>query len=266
VDLQLGSKRALVTGASRGIGKAIAMELAREGASVVICSRNREQIEATTSEIAAETGATVVGFVADTSDGDAIKRLVADCVGTLGGLDILVNNAARVSGGATPDSLLGGTDELLRGDFETKMLGYVRCAREAAPHMLTAGWGRIINVSGMAARGGGSVSAGMRNISLVSLSSSLAQELGPHGVSVNTVLPGAVLTEDRPARLRALAERQGTTAEVLDRTDAQRNAIKRVVSAAEIGAVVAFLCSPLSQAVTGEAISVGGGGSRAIVY
>ncbi len=243
MDLKLTGKRALVTGGSCGIGRAIAMELAREGASVAICSRDRAQIDAAASEIAAETGANVVGFVADMGDGDAIKRLVRDAAAALGGLDILVNNAARV-GSATgaPDTLLADAEALLEEDLRTKVLGYVRCADEAVPHMLTAGWGRIVNVSGMRDPGLVGLSTGIRTGSVDAATRHLAAELGPRGITVNAVAPGAVPS------------------------GAQLNALRSPVTEEEVGGVVAFLCSPLSQAVTGEVLSVSGGASRAIAY
>jgi NAD(P)-dependent dehydrogenase (short-subunit alcohol dehydrogenase family) len=177
VDLQLQGKRALITGGSRGIGKATARQLALEGVDCAICGRTEATIKAAAAELAAETGRTIVPFVADTSQAESIGALVDGAVAALGGLDILVNNAARV-GGSEPEDLDHVTDELILKDFTEKYLGYFRCARAVAPHMRAAGWGRIINISGMAARTAGGFSAGPRNASTAHLTKNLSVELG----------------------------------------------------------------------------------------
>ena len=249
MNLQLSGKRALVTGGSRGIGKAVAHALANEGVRVVICSRNVEEITKAATELSKSTSSDVYGVHADMGNHLSIKALLSETIAKLGGLDILVNNA-----------------ELLRYDFETKMLGYVRAAREAAPQMMKNQWGRIINISGMAARGGVSISAGMRNIALIGLTKSLSKELGPYGITSNAVLPGAVITENRKARLEMISAKSGVSPATLDLQDANSTALKRVVASNEIGGVVTYLCSPLAQSITGEALSVAGGGNRTIPY
>ena len=155
------------------------------------------------------------------------------------------------------------TDELLRYDFETKMLGYVRAAREAAHEMIQNRWGRIINISGVADL---AISAGMRNIALVSLTKSLSEELGPYGITTNAILPGFVVTEDRKVRLELLSAKTGITPETLESENATSTSLNRIVTSKEIASVVSYLCSPLAQSITGEALSVGGGGNRTIPY
>ena len=263
MNLQLNGKRALITGGSRGIGKAIAYSLASEGAKVAICSRNEKDITTVANTLSKATSSTVYGIKADMRDLDSIKDLFSKTIANLGGIDILVNNAARVSGGSTPDSLLEVTDELLRYDFETKMLGYVRAAREAAHEMIQNRWGRIINISGVADL---AISAGMRNIALVSLTKSLSEELGPYGITTNAILPGFVVTEDRKVRLELLSAKTGIAPEILESENANSTSLKRIVTSKEIASVVSYLCSPLAQSITGEALSVGGGGSSTIPY
>ncbi|MBM3939607.1 MAG: SDR family oxidoreductase [SAR202 cluster bacterium] len=265
MDLELKGKAALVTGGSRGIGKAVAFALAREGADVAICSRHEAEAKAAAEEVAKATGAKVVGFPADTSKAHDIERVVAGTVKALGRLDILINNAARV-GGTAPDSLATVTDDLIVSDFETKVLGYVRCAREAVPHMARNGWGRIVNVSGMAARMAGGVSGGMRNAAVANLTKVLADELGAQGINVNCVHPGAVVTELLQNRLQQQASARKVGTEQIEQQMAQNNAIRRIVTAEEIAVVIAFLCSPKAVSITGENIGVSGGGSRAVFY
>ena len=138
MDLQLQGKSALVTGGSRGIGKAIARALALEGCDVAIVARGREALEKTAEELATETGRRIVPVVGDTGDEDSVARFVAEAVNQLGRLDILVNNAAVAGGQAPPPTLSELRDEMFWADVNVKVLGYVRCAREAAPHMIEA--------------------------------------------------------------------------------------------------------------------------------
>jgi NAD(P)-dependent dehydrogenase (short-subunit alcohol dehydrogenase family) len=259
VDLALDGKRALVTGGSRGIGRAIAHALAREGCAVVICARNAEALDAAAEHITRQGGARVAAIAADTSQAGDIERLIEGTVGALGGIDILVNNAAAVGGRGSADTLLEGDEAILHADFDTKVLGYVRTARLAASHMVEQGWGRIIQISGLATRVALGVSGGMRNAAVTNLGVTLANELGPHGITVNTLQPGAVETETLLDRLEGMARQQGVDVETFRERMASQNAIRRIVTGAEIANVVAFLASPLSGAINGESISVAGG-------
>ena len=266
MDLGLAGKRALVTGGSRGIGKAIARELAREGASVAICGRNEETIEASAAELARQTGGRVVAFRADTGNADDVKRLIADTVSTLGGLDILVNNAARVGGTGGPDSLAELNEPMLYDDFNVKIIGYLRCAHEAAPHMVAKGWGRIVNIDGMAARNAAGVSGGMRNAAVANFTKVLSEELGPKGITANVVHPAAAKTEATMERFEARAKERGISVEEVEMEAAKNTAIRRIVTTEEIASVVAFLCSEQAQCITGEAIAATGGSTRAVSY
>ena len=198
MDLELGGKVALVSGGSRGIGKAIARQLALEGADVVISARGEVALRATAEEIAAETGRRIVPIVADTSSDAAVEALVAGAVAALGRVDILVNCAAQPAGATVPPKLDGITDENFWEEMNVKVLGYIRVAREVAPLMIRQGWGRIINVSGLAARQTGSIIGTIRNVSVSALSKNLADDLGPHGINVTTIHPGTTRTERTP--------------------------------------------------------------------
>ena len=266
MDLGLSGKRALVTGGSRGVGKAVARELAREGVAVAICARDAKATEAAAAELSAETGGRVVAFRADTGKEADVKRLVADAAEALGGLDILVNNAARVGGTGGPDTLAELNEPMLLDDFNVKVLGYLRCAREAARHMEPGGWGRIVNIDGMAARVAGGVSGGMRNAAVVNFTKVLSEELGPKGITVNAVHPGTTRTERLAGRLAATAERRGITPAEAEEAVVQQIAIRRIVGAEEIASVVAFLCSEQAGCITGEAISASGGSTKAVFY
>ena len=164
MDLGLQGKHAIVTGGSRGIGKAIARELAREGADVVIVARNTVDLEATARELAAETNRRIVPLAADVTSKDQVDRMVAEAAQQLGGLHILVNSGSAPGGSATATGPIETViDEDLIEDFNVKYVGALRCSRAVIPFMKTAGWGRIINISGGNARNAGNLSGGARN-------------------------------------------------------------------------------------------------------
>jgi len=259
MDLQLLGKKAIVTGGSAGMGKAIARQLAREGCDVAIGARTDGPLREAATEINQETGCKIVPIVVDTLDGESIKQFVRQAAEALGGIHILANCAARV-GGTIPDSMDSISDEQIVKDFEEKFLGYYRCAREAAPYMKQAGWGRVINLSGGAGRSPGTaISTPARNIACVALTKSLANTLGPFGINVNAIYPGTTMTEAVLQRSREQAERQGKTLEAYLEELRQRSVIRHLVTAEDVAQVVTFLCSPLAISVTGEAISVSGG-------
>ncbi|HEX3946820.1 MAG TPA: SDR family NAD(P)-dependent oxidoreductase, partial [Acidimicrobiales bacterium] len=156
MDLELTRRRALVTGSSRGIGRAVARQLAAEGADVVVTGRHEAPLRATAEELAAESGRRIVPVVADTGDDEAVRRLVVAAEEALGGVDILVNNAARPGGQGPAPTLAQFTAEALWEEVNVKVAGYLRCAQAVAPLMVREGWGRIVNISGLAARQTGS--------------------------------------------------------------------------------------------------------------
>ena len=265
MDLELENKIAIVTGASRGIGKAIARELAVCGSDVVVCARNAEDLELTAREVSEETGRQVVPITADTTSTPQVESMVAQAAQRFGKIDILVNNAAA-PGGIARGPLETISDDDVLDDLNTKVVGYLRCARAVAPHMIQNGWGRIINIGGLSARNssGSNVSAGVRNSGLVNLTKYLAQELGPSGITVNLIHPGATRTERSGPAYEEQARREGITVEQVEARVAANNATKRIVDASELAYVVAFFASPRSIAISGEAIAAGGGAGTAV--
>jgi NAD(P)-dependent dehydrogenase (short-subunit alcohol dehydrogenase family) len=262
MDLELTGKVAIVTGASQGIGKAIALELAREGVDVALCARRREALEQAASELEQDTGRRILPVPGDTTDWDSVRRLVETTVATLGRVDILVNNAAT-PGGLVRGPLAEASEEALIEDINTKVVGYFRCAKAVAPHMQRQGWGRIINIGGLSGRQSGVIS-GMRNAAIMHLTKTLSDQLGPSGITVNLIHPGLTRTERSDPMYAERARQQGVTVEEIERRLAQDIAIRRIVNAQEIGYAVAFLASPKSAAITGEVIAAGGGSQRAV--
>jgi NAD(P)-dependent dehydrogenase (short-subunit alcohol dehydrogenase family) len=265
MDLELRGKRALVTGGSRGIGKAVAMVLAEEGCEVAIAARGREALEATAAEIAAATGRTIVPALGDTASLDSIRAMVDAAAGALGGIDILVNSAAKPGGQAPAPRFAEITGDHFWDDMNVKVLGYLRCAQAVAPLMIDQGWGRIINISGLAARSAASVVGSMRNVAVAAMTKNLADELGPKGINVTVVHPGVTRTEATPGALARLAEARGIPLEEAEHSMV-RNSIGRWVDASEVATVIAFLASPRSVAITGDAIACGGGQLGFIYY
>jgi NAD(P)-dependent dehydrogenase (short-subunit alcohol dehydrogenase family) len=264
MDLELTAKRAIVTGGSRGIGKAIARQLAEEGAQVVIAARDRLALDSAARELTVTTGAQVEPVVADTRSDASVNELVSRTVELLGGVDILVNNAAVPGGIGGRDGPLVAELQNLANDFDGKVLGYLRCAQAAAPHMVRQGWGRIINIGGLSARQAGSLSASVRNVAVAALSKTLADDLGRHGVNVNTVHPGATRTEKLDERLANTADSQEAATMLAEM--ATRVSIGRIVDATEVAWVVAFLASTRSVAINGDVIDCGGGSLGPIHY
>ena len=267
MDLQLTGARALVTGGSRGIGKAIAQALAAEGANVALLARDRATLDTAAAEIAAASGRRVVGVVADTRSDDAVRAAVADAARQLGGpIQVLVNAAAEPAGFAAPPKLAQIEAGYFHAEMDTKVMGYLRCAREVAPGMQAAGWGRIVNVSGLGARTTGHAVGSMRNVAVAALTKNLADELGPQGINVTVVHPGTTRTERTPGLVAARAAAQGIAPQEAEARMAGANSIRHLVDASEVAHVVAFLCSPLSRAINGDAIPVGGGTPGTIHY
>ncbi len=265
MDLQLTGKRAIVTGGSRGIGRAIAHALAAEGADVVIAARGQEALQATADEIARETGARVLAITVDTGDQASVDRLVERTVAEFGGVDILVNSAATPWSAGRPTDFAGTTDDVVREEVEIKVLGYLRTARAVAPHLTAQGWGRIINISGLGARQAKSIAQTIRNVSVSALTKNLADELGPHGVTVTVVHPGTTRTERLVDRLEKRSAAEGVAVADLE-AELATNSIRRIVDASEVADVVTFLASPRGGAITGDAIAVGGGIPGPVYY
>jgi NAD(P)-dependent dehydrogenase (short-subunit alcohol dehydrogenase family) len=265
MDLQLAGKTAIVTGGSRGIGKAVARELANEGVDVAIVARSAADLKQTAAELAEATGRRIVPLVANTGDDASVKAMVEQAAAELGHIDILVNCAAQ-PGGQGPVPKLGDvTDDLFWSDVNVKVMGYLRCAREVAPHMVRQGWGRIIHVSGLAARSTGSIIGSMRNVAVVAMAKNMADELGPHGINVTVVHPGLTRTEKTPGVVAALAERQG-----ISQADAEKRMVNNLVGqwidAQHIAYVVTFLASPKAAAINGDVVPAAGGVRGAIYY
>jgi NAD(P)-dependent dehydrogenase (short-subunit alcohol dehydrogenase family) len=265
MDLELTGKRAIVTGGSRGIGLAVARALAAEGADVALVARDKAALEAARDAVAAASGRRVIAVSADTGDDQSVRDMVDAVTGGLGGADILVNAAARANTGAVT-----GIDDFDAAEFSeqvnVKVLGYLRCIRAVVPLMRAGGWGRIVNISGLAARSTGAITGTVRNVAVSALTKNLADELGKEGINVTVVHPGVTVTEQSPETLALRAARAGVSVAEIERRLGASVGIGRLVTAEEVAAVVTFLASPKSVAINGDAIAVGGGVVGRIYY
>ena len=258
MDLGLKGKVAIVTGGSQGIGKAVATQLAAEGVRTVISARKFENLKQAAAEIASATKCEVLPLQADVTNLDQVKKLVADAVSAFGGVDILVNNAAGSGSGAFVEL----TDDDWLHHFNVKLVGYVRCAREAMPHMQQKRWGRIVNIGGEAARGSGGYASGAANSAVVNFTKKLSDELAEFGITVNAIHPGSTRTQ---RRVQAAA-RKGVTLDELVKEQIKRIPIGRLIEPEDVASTVLFLVSAKAAAITGQVLGVDGGSTRGIYY
>ncbi|MBO3681795.1 SDR family NAD(P)-dependent oxidoreductase [Streptomyces sp. NEAU-YJ-81] len=264
MDLRLDGKRALITGGSRGLGYAVAEELSREGARVALLARDADAVESAAAGLRAA-GHDAIGVVADTSQDRQVESAVAAVTQQFGGVDVLVNGAAKAGGGPAT-GLLALDDDDLRFEMETKVLGYLRCARAVAPQMVERGWGRIINIGGLAMRRTGSVFGSVRNVAVAAVAKNLADELGPQGVNVTVVHPWVTETAGVQTVIRNSAAARGLTEAEIAEELAADVSVGRLIQPSEVAHVVAFLASPLSVAINGDAVAAGGGLRGPIFY
>lgn len=272
MDFGLMGKSGIVVGASRGIGKAIALELSREGVDLAVVSRSYDDLAATAAEISGETGHRVVPIAADVTDRERVEEMVEQAAREFGGLNILINSGSLPGGSPTATGRIDTiVDEDFLEDFNVKYMGALRCTRAAIPHLKKAGWGRVVNISGLNSRRAGNSSGGARNTSLVHFTRTLALQLGRDGITVNCIHPGVTRTERTAVMMQARAEKAGTTPAEIEAADfaegsPQANSIGRMVDASEIAHITVFLCSDKSWAMNGELIAADGGGSSAVYY
>ena len=238
MDLDLQGKVAIVTGGSKGIGRAIALELAREGVDIAIAARTQEQVEQTAKELAEETGQKVIGIRADITSWDDVQNMVSVTVSTFGKVDILINNAAMV-GGQVRGNLDEATEKDMMEDLDTKVVGYFRCMKAVVPHMRKQKFGRIISIGGVSARQ--STIYGMRNTAVVHMTKTFSDQLGADGITMNVVHPGLTKSEVIENMLESRAESQGITAEEAEKNATQNVAIKRAIEPQELAWLVTYL-------------------------
>ncbi|MBS4189782.1 SDR family oxidoreductase [Bacillus sp. FJAT-49705] len=261
MELNLHNKVALVIASSQGLGKAIAMQLVKEGANVMLTSRDAEKLATVKSELDALGKGKVSYFPADITKVEDIKSLVRKTNEVFGKIDILINNA----GGPPVGSFESVSDQDWQNAFELNLLSYIRIIREVLPDLKEAG-GRIINIASSSVKQPipGLILSNTFRLGIVGLAKTLAEELAPYNILVNTVSPGRIATE-RVAHLdKVNAERLGVSKEQVTERSQNTIALKRYGTPKEFANVVVFLVSDASSYVTGSSILVDGGMIKSI--
>jgi len=262
MDLKLTGKRALVTAASRGLGYATALGLAREGTALVICSRDEGRIKDAAARIHAETGTRVEAIVADVSSSEEAARLVAHAVATLGGLDIVVHNA----GGPPAGDFLSMTDAQWQKAFDQNMMSLVRLVQAAVPELKKAGRGRILTIASSSIRQPipGLVLSNALRTGVYGLVKTLAKELGPSNILLNVVAPGRIQTERIEELDNAMATRRGVELHQVKKESVASIPLGRLGTPEEFANLLVFLASDAGRYISGQAIIVDGGATAAL--
>jgi len=258
VDLRLQGKRALVTGSSYGIGRAIAQGLAAEGVNVVINARNRERLEATAKEI----GSNVAPIAADVSDPAEVTRLVREAAEALGGLDILVNSVpAPVFG-----PFLGHGDDAWHKAMEIKFMSYIRTSREAIPYMQQAGGGVIINNIGAGGKAyyTNHLAGGASNAALMLVTTGLATELGPLKIRVVGINAGFVRTGRIEALINNRARTEQRDAEAVTQEMVAAIPTGAMATPEDVADLAVFLASERARQINGTIVTIDGGMMRTL--
>jgi NAD(P)-dependent dehydrogenase (short-subunit alcohol dehydrogenase family) len=264
MDLGISGRVAVVTGGSRGNGLAIAEALLNEGAAVVVTGRDKARLDKACGELGKRSGGNgrVLGVQADLGDAAAAANVVDKAVQKFGRLDILINNAAAVR----PADFMSLSDELFGEVFEEKLNLYARVLRHAIPVLRKNGWGRIINISGLAGRQPHltTITVGLNNSAVLNLTKGLAGWLAKDNITVNAVVPHLINTDTQDDTMARWAEITGQTEEQVRKERIARVPLGRLGRPEEVGAAVAFLASERASFITGAALTIDGGVSMSI--
>jgi len=258
VDLQLAGQVAMLAASSKGIGRACAIGLAREGVKVSICSRSGDDLARVADEIHEEAGAEVLAVPTDLTSADEIQRWVDQTIERFGGVDILVTNAGGPPHGVWENFL---SDEPWQQAFELNLLSTIRMIRAVVPSMRQRGGGRILNVQSSSVKApiDGLILSNTIRPGVVGLAKTLSRELAGDNILINTVCPGAIYTDRLRSGIAANAQRLGISEEQVAAERTKDIPLKRFGTPEEFANVVVFLASPRASYVTGSTIAIDGG-------
>jgi len=263
MDLGLKGKVALVTGGSKGIGKAIARGLADEGAKVVICARGKAELDRAVADISKSTGGEIVAVSGDLTRESDVQKIVEATIGRFGRIDILINNAGAAPGGL----LLDLSEEDWQTALQLKFMGYVRCMKAVIPHMLKQGGGRIVNVIG---------NDGVKPIGIeltpsaaiaadLAVTVALAEQYGKHNICINAVNPGPVATERWDYLIGGIAKVRKISVDEAQKRAERSIPLGRICTPEEVANVAIFVASERASFMNGALITLDGGQRKALL-
>ena len=263
MDLGLKGKVALVTGGSKGIGKAVARGLAEEGAKVAICARTKHELNATAGELQKVTGGEIFAVAGDLTKEAPVQKIVDATIEHFGRIDILVNNA----GGAPGGLILDLKEEDWERAIQLKFMGYVRCMKAVLPHMLKQGRGRIVNVVG---------NDGVKPIAIeltpsaanaadLAVTVALAEQYGRHNICINAVNPGPVATERWDGLIAGIARTRKISPDEAQKRAERSIPLGRICTPEEVANVVVFVASDRASFMNGAMITLDGGQRKALL-
>lgn len=257
MDLGLSGRTALVAASSRGIGRACAVGLAREGVNLTICARGREDLDQTAGAIHEETGVDVLSVPTDLTDANQIRSLVQQHVEHFGRIDILVTN----NGGPPPSTFTTTTDSMWQQGLELSLWSVIWLCTEVVPHMQRQGDGRIVNITSKAVKQpmDGMILSNVARTGVIGLAKTMANEMASDGIRVNNVCPGPIRTERMDNVSVRLAERNGTTPDAVIAGWEAGVPLGRMGRPEEVANTVVFLASDAASFVTGTSLLVDGG-------
>jgi 3-oxoacyl-[acyl-carrier protein] reductase len=264
MDFELRDRVALVTGGSRGIGKAIALTLAEQGVNIALCGRTLETLEQTATDIRAH-GVQAWPIQADVSRLEDIQNFVSKATGVSDGrVDILVNNAVTSLSAPFDEQ----TDDNWRYHIDVKLMAYIRCAREVLPFMKERGWGRIVNIGGMTARITAPlrVTNGIVNAGVANFTKQFSSHVAPHNITVNCVHPGTTATERMMSNFERRARDAGVGIAEIEKESITEIPLGRLIQPEDLASAALFFCSPMADIITGQVIAVDGGSGNAVTY
>ncbi len=262
MDLGLKGKTALVGGSSKGIGRSVAISLAREGCNVGICARDNTALAETASTIRRETESEVFSLICDMARYVDIKRVVQETVNTFGRLDILVNNAGGPRTGTFDE--MDETDWLQA--ISLNLMSAIRTTREALPHLRRSGGGRVINITSIAVKQpiDRLILSNTARLGVIGMAKTLSRELAPEGITVNNVCPGNIATDRLVSLIEERAQQDGMSMEEAIEIEERRVPMGHLGDPQDVASLVVFLASAKAHYITGTTIQVDGGSTTAV--
>jgi len=260
MDLSIKGKNAIVCASSQGLGKSAAIDLAKEGVNLAICSRNKDKINLVKEEIEQTSDVKVVAIEADLSSEKDISALFQEAKKELKAIDILINN----NGGPPPSTFEELTDEDWQKTFNSTMMSAIRLSKLVLPDMKKNKWGRIINISSVSVKtpvNGLFLSNSIR-MGVLGWAKALSDEVAPHGITVNSVCPGTTKTERIEQILKVQSESSGKDKSEIEEAMANSIPMLRIGEASDLSALITFLASEKASYMTGLAVQVDGGSAR----